>query len=89
MKWRLGFSKRADEQLSKLSPGISRVIVTWLLKNIDGCEDPRRFGKPLKGEKNEIWRYRIGDYRALCEIRDDELLVLAIEIGHRRDIYKR
>lgn len=89
MKWRLGFSKRADKQLSKLSPGISRVIVTWLLKNIDGCEDPRRFGKPLKGEKSGIWHYRIGDYRALCEIQDEELLVLALEVGHRRDIYRR
>lgn len=85
----MGFSKKADKQLSKLDPGISRVIVTWLLKNLDGCEDPRRLGKPLKGEKSGIWRYRIGDYRALCEIQDEELLVLALEVGHRRDIYRR
>lgn len=85
--WRLGFSKKADKQLSKLNPGVSKVIVSWLLKHLDGCEDPRRFGKPLKGDKSGIWRYRIGDYRVLCDIRDDELLVLAIEVGHRRSVY--
>lgn len=89
MTWQLGFSRKADKQLSKMNPRISRVIVAWLLKHLDGCEDPRAFGKPLKGNKAGIWRYRIGDYRVLCDIRDEELLVLAIEVGHRRDIYER
>ena len=86
--WKLGFSKKADKQLSRLNPGVRRVIVSWLLKNLDGCEDPRSHGKPLKGNKAGAWRYRIGDYRVLCEIRDTELLVLALEVGHRRDIYE-
>ena len=77
--WRLEFSKRADKQLSKMDPGIRRVILAWLLKNVDGCEDPRAHGK---------WRYRVGDYRILCEIRDEELVVLAIEMGHRREVYQ-
>ncbi len=85
--WHLGFSRRADKQLSKLNPGVRKIIVSWLLKNLDGCDDPRAYGKPLKGDKSGIWRYRVGDYRVLCEIQDDELLVLAIEIGHRRSIY--
>lgn len=85
--WRIGFSKRADKQLSKLNPGVRKIILSWLLKNLDGCDDPRAYGKPLKGDKSGIWRYRVGDYRVLCEIQDDELLVLAIEIGHRRSIY--
>ncbi|MCI9129427.1 MAG: type II toxin-antitoxin system RelE/ParE family toxin [Eggerthellaceae bacterium] len=89
MSWRLGFSKKADKQLSKLNPGVSRVLVSWLLKHLDNCEDPRAYGKPLKGPLSSLWRYRIGDYRVLCEIRDEELLVLAIEIGHRRDVYSR
>lgn len=87
--WRLVFSKKADKQLSKLNPGVRKVIVSWLLKNLDGCEDPRRHGKPLKGDRSGAWRYRIGDYRVLCEIRDDELVVLALEIGHRRSVYER
>ncbi len=85
--WRLEFSKRADKQLSKMDPGVRRVIVAWLLKNIDGCTDPRAHGKSLTANRSGKWRYRVGNYRVLCEIRDKELVVLAIEIGHRRDIY--
>lgn len=85
--WSLEFSKRADKQLSKMDPGIRRVIVAWLLKNIDGCDDPRKHGKSLTGNHSGKWRYRVGNYRILCEIRDDDLVVLAIEIGHRREVY--
>ena len=87
--WRLEFSKRADKQLAKMDAGVRRVVVSWLLKNIDGCEDPRTHGKGLVANHSGEWRYRIGDYRVLCEIRDEELVVLAIEIGHRREVYKR
>ncbi len=86
--WRLEFSKRADKQLSKMDPGIRRVILAWLLKNVDGCEDPRAHGKGLTANRSGKWRYRVGDYRILCEIRDEELVVLAIEIGHRREVYQ-
>lgn len=87
--WSLVFSKKADKQLSKLNPGVRRIILSWLLNNLDGCENPRILGKPLKGAKSGVWRYRIGDYRVLCEIRDKELLVLALEVGHRKDIYNK
>jgi mRNA interferase RelE/StbE len=86
--WRLEFSKRADKQLSKMDPGIRRVILAWLLKNVDGCEDPRAHGKGPTANRSGKWRYRVGDYRILCEIRDEELVVLAIEIGHRREVYQ-
>ena len=87
--WRLEFSKRADKQLSKMDPGARRIVVAWLLKNIDGCADPRAHGKGLVANRSGQWRYRVGDYRVLCEIRDNDLVVLAIEIGHRRDIYDK
>lgn len=86
--WRLLYSQRADKQLSKLDPGVRRVIVAWLNKNIDGRDHPRAQSKGLTTGLSEKWRYRVGDYRVLCEIRDAELVVLAIEVGHRRDIYK-
>lgn len=89
MTWRLEFSKRADKQLSKMDPGVRRVIVAWLLKHIDGCEDPRAHGKGLTANLSGKWRYRIGDYRVLCEIRDNDLVVLAIEVGHRREVDER
>lgn len=86
--WRLLYSQRADKQLNKLDPGVRRVIVSWLNKNIHGCSDPRATGKGLTAGLSGKWRYRVGDYRVLCEIRDAELVVLAIEVGYRRDIYR-
>lgn len=86
--WRLEFSKRADKQLSKMDPGVRRIVLSWLLKHIDGCEDPRAHGKALSANRAGSWRYRVGDYRILCEIRDEELVVLAIEVGHRSNVYK-
>ena len=88
MKWHLAFSKRADKQLAKMDAGIRRIVVSWLMKNIEGCENPRVHGKGLTGNHSGEWRYRFGDYRVLCEIKDSELIVLALEIGHRRSVYK-
>lgn len=88
MKWHLAFSKRADKQLAKMDAGVRRIIVSWLMKNIEDCENPRAQGKGLTGNHSGEWRYRIGDYRVLCEIKDNELVVLALEIGHRRSVYK-
>ena len=88
MNWELRFSKKADKQLSKLDPRQSRIIVAWLLKNIYGCKDPRVHGKALSADQKGMWRYRIGNYRVLVEISDKELVVLAIQVGHRKDIYE-
>lgn len=88
MKYRLLFSKRAFKELKKMDKAVSALIFAWLKKNIDGAADPRAFGKALKGDKKEMWRYSIGDYRVLANIEDENLTIIAIEIGHRRDIYK-
>lgn len=84
---RLEFSKKADKQLSKMDPSVRRIVAAWLLKNADGCDDPRAHSTGLVADKSGIWRYRVGDHRILCDIRDKELVVLAIEIGYGRDIY--
>lgn len=65
----------------------SKLILNYLFKNIDGQPDPRVKGKGLTANRSGQWRYRIGSYRVVCEIMDDELVVLAITVGHRRDIY--
>ena len=88
MKYILLFSKRALKELKKMDKAVSALIFAWLKKNVDGAADPRAFGKALKGDKKEMWRYRIGDYRVLANIEDENLTIIAIEIGHRRDIYK-
>lgn len=88
MGWHVDFDKRAVKQLQKMDRTKSKIILAWLRKNIEGCDDPRSHGKSLVGDMSEKWRYRVGDYRILCEIKDDELLVLAIKVGHRRDVYR-
>jgi mRNA interferase RelE/StbE len=80
---------KADKQLSKLDKSNARILIVWLNKNIDGCENPRLWGKALSGSHADKWRYRVGDYRILVDIQDEELVVLALEVGHRREVYTR
>lgn len=63
------------------------MILKWLSKNIDNTDKPKKSGKALVGNHNGKWRYRIGDYRVICKIEENELIVLALEVGHRRKIY--
>ncbi len=65
----------------------ARRIVDFMDLRIATLDDPRLSGKPLKGELGEFWRYRVGDYRILCEIRDNEFIILAATIGHRKEVY--
>ena len=87
MIWKLRYSKKAERQLEKLDAGQRRIIVAWLKKHLNGCEDPRVIGKPLGGDWRGFWRYRIGSYRLICKIEDKVLKVLAISIGHRSVVY--
>lgn len=88
MSWTVKFNNIAEKQLKKLDKPVQHKIVTYLEERIEDCKDPKHFGEPLKGSKAGLWRYRIGDYRIICEICDDELVVLALAIGHRKEIYK-
>lgn len=83
----LVLSEKALKQLKKIDKSSAKLIISWLEKNIDNCSNPRIHGKSLKGNLAEYWRYRVGDYRIICSIEDDELVVIAIAIGHRKDIY--
>lgn len=85
--YQVRFSKNALKQLKKLDKSVSSLILGWIRKNLEGCNNPRIHGKPLVANKSVQWRYRIGDYRILAEINDDEVVILVINIGHRRDIY--
>ena len=87
MKFRIVFTERSKKQLKKLDKYTASLIIGWLEKNIEGCENPRIHGKVLVENKSGQWRYRIGDYRVICEIQDAEIIVLVLEVGHRREIY--
>lgn len=86
-KYKVVFTERAKKQLKKLDNHIRTLIIGWLEKNIDNCENPRIHGKALVENKIGQWRYRVGNYRIICEIIDEEVIVLVLELGHRRDIY--
>ena len=87
MVWTINYSDRALKSLRKMDKQNARRIVDFMDLRIAVAADPRQSGKPLKGELGEFWRYRVGDYRILCEILDNELVILAATIGHRREVY--
>lgn len=87
MRYNVVFTDKAKKQLKKIDKHITSLIIGWLEKNIEGCENPRIHGKGLVENKSGQWRYRIGDYRVLCEINNQEIIVLVLEVGHRREIY--
>lgn len=82
-------SPHAVKQLAKLDKPTAKLITSWLQKNISQCENPREKGKALSANLAGSWRYRIGSYRVLCEIKDGELVVLVFEIAHRSQVYRQ
>lgn len=88
MNYKIVFSEKAKKQLKKLDKHIAALIIGWLEKNIEGSENPRVHGKSLNENRAGEWIYRIGDYRVICEIQDEKVIVLVLDVGHRRDVYK-
>ena len=86
--WKIELSPKADKELLSLDK-ISRERIRKYLNELKIIHNPRLRGEPLTGNLSEFWKYRVGDYRLICKIQDDKLLVLVIKIGHRKEIYKR
>ena len=84
MKYTVEYSSKALKQLKKMDPFDARLLVSWIGRSLEGTEDPRRFGKGLVGDRSEEWRYRVGDYRILCFIHDDKLVIEVFSVGHRQ-----
>lgn len=87
MSWVYRFDERALKDLRKLGKQAQREIIDYLDERVAGDQDPRRFGKGLKAELAGLWRYRVRNYRILCQIQDGELVVLVVAVGHRKDVY--
>jgi mRNA interferase RelE/StbE len=88
MSYSVETTKRFDKEFKKLDRYTQMIIKSWIDKNLVNCENPRAHGKGLTSNRSGQWRYRIGDYRIICEIVDDRLVILALSVGHRSDIYK-
>lgn len=88
MRYKVSYSKRAEKQFDKMNPTVRKKIFSWIDKNLVNCEDPRLHGKGLTANRSGQWRYRVGDYRIIADIKDDELIILVIEVGHRKNVYE-
>ncbi|MBR0139813.1 MAG: type II toxin-antitoxin system RelE/ParE family toxin [Firmicutes bacterium] len=88
MKYSVETTVRFDREFKKLDRYTQKLLRSWIEKNLIDCEDPRAHGRALTADLAGLWRYRIGDYRLICKIEDDILVILALSVGHRRDVYK-
>jgi mRNA interferase RelE/StbE len=88
LTWTVEFQEQAIEDLEQLDKPVQRRILRYFSERIENSNDPKQFGKPLTGDKKGLWRYRIGDYRAICVMGDHKLIVLVLAVGHRRKVYQ-
>jgi mRNA interferase RelE/StbE len=86
--WTVEFDDRARRELRKLDSKIQKKILRYMRERLAGSEDPRRLGKPLRRNLAGLWRYRIEDYRLICRLEDNRVVVLVLEIGHRSNGYE-
>ena len=87
MPYSVEYSDTALKQLKKMDRFEARLIISWIDNNLQGCSDPRVHGKGLTANQSGEWRYSIGNYRALCVIEDERLIIEVFSVGHRKHIY--
>ena len=88
MAWTIDYTETALNQLRKLDKQSARRILDFLDERVAQRDDPRSTGKALTGPLGGLWRYRVGDFRVICEIHDGALRVLVVELGNRREVYR-
>lgn len=88
MMYQVKISDKTLKQLANMDRYLAKFMLAWIQKNLEGTLNPKSFGKGHVGSKKGILKYRIGSYRLFTQINDNELLILVIEIGHRKDVYK-
>lgn len=87
--WTIEFAESAARQIRKLDPAIARRITAYLRERVASAADPRSLGAALKGDElGQFWKYRVGDYRLIAEIHDQEIRILVLRLGHRREVYR-
>jgi mRNA interferase RelE/StbE len=86
LTWEIKWDDRARKELRSLNPPYQKKILAYLRNR--ATENPRNFGKQLSGNKVGLWRYRIEDFRVICRLQDDRLVVLVLAVGHRKEIYE-
>ena len=88
MVWTIEFERDAIRQLNRLDKGVRKRILEYLESRVVSVGAPRRFGKPLTGDRAGFWAYRIDAYRLVCLLEDERLVVVVVSVGHRREVYR-
>ena len=86
MAWHIEIKRTAQKEIEKLERKAQTAIVSFLRERVAGAADPRQTGKVLKGEMGDLWRYRVGDYRIICDIQDGVVTVLVLRVRHRKEV---
>jgi mRNA interferase RelE/StbE len=86
MVWKIELAESAAKALGKIDTTAAKRIVKYLNEKV--AVDPKASGESLKGNLAPLWRYRVGDYRIICDIINDSIKVIVVKIGHRRDVYR-
>lgn len=89
MNYKVEVTPRFEREFKKLDKYTQKMLSAWIDKNLVGSENPRAHGKGLSSDRSGQWRYRIGDYRLICVIEDEKLVILALTVGHRSEVYKK
>jgi mRNA interferase RelE/StbE len=89
MAWKIEFDPAAIKELEKLDKPVEKRILKFLRDRVANLEDPRQIGGSLQGTRSGLWKYRVGDYRVICSLEHDRLVVLVLQFGHRREVYNR
>ena len=88
MVWKIDYTEEARRSLHRLDPKVSARIVAFMEKRVAALSDPTQIAERLKGGLRDYWRYRVGDYRIICEIKKAVVTVVVIRVGHRKEIYR-
>jgi mRNA interferase RelE/StbE len=88
MSYKVSYTALALKQLKKLDASTRTMILAYVKKNLDGCENPRALGAALTGQFAGMWRYRVGSYRLLSRIISEEVIIDIIKLGHHGAVYR-
>ncbi len=88
MNWTINFTEIATKQLRKLDKQATKKIIDYLMTRVSISADPKKQGKALSYNMSGLWRYRVGEYRIICQIDDESITILVLQVGHRKHIYE-
>jgi mRNA interferase RelE/StbE len=88
LAWTIEITRTAEKQITKLHRKAQQAIISFLRGRLAAADNPRQWGKPLRGEKRGLRRYRAGDSRLICDIQDERITVVVLQVGNRKDVYR-